>query len=377
MSITLRYAGWEDRAQAMSLVDQLWRRGHRLSWDVPLFDWMFGARRHLWDHDGYSFAIASNQDEPVGIHAGVPFRLNVRGESKLGLWRMLWIVVPDARAGNAGLLLHRAVDRPPYINVSFGINDLVARLYKAMGYALIPDIPRHVAVLPGGAAASDALLGIAYPTWEAARRTALVAALQVRVPDRQGGEVAFGLPEDWERQGWAKLAPQVIGAARDQDYLTWRYVDHPGFTYRLLSVRQGADLALAVWRAETIRAPGQDGALCQMGRVVEILLPEPRLGPDLLAALYADMTAQGMALADYYGYHHATAQLLDGCGFRAAHDVVDGPLIPTRFQPLDGGTGTIKSGLHAPKGLEVPSFPVGPGGDWLWSKGDSDQDRPN
>lgn len=371
--IELRYAGPQDKALCMGLIDTLWRKGHRLSWDEPLFEWMFGARAHLWDKPGYSFAIACNGDEPVGIHGGIPFRLNVHGDERLGVWRMFWIVVPDARAGNAGMLLHRAMDRPPYVSVSFGINDVVARLYKAMGWSMIPDIPRHVTILPNGVEAARRLLRRAYPDWAPARVDALIDAFR-SLPLAPADGMELGIPTDWDGAGWGRIAPNVIGASRDADYLAWRYRDHPGFDYRLVGVRKNGVPALAVWRAETISADG--APLCRMGRVVEFLLPEPSAAPHLLAALLADMTAQGMDAADYYGYHYDTGRALDGLGFRATHAIEDGPAIPTRFQPLEGGGGRIHSGLRA-NGLPVPTFPAEPGGQWLWTKGDSDQDRPN
>lgn len=374
MRIDVRYAGWDERALAMGLVDRLWRAGHRLSYDADLFDWMFKARRHLWDHDGYSFALASNGDEPVGIHAAIPFRLNVFGEEKLGLWRMIWIAVQDARAGNAGLLLHRAFDRPPYVNVSFGINDVVTRIYTAMNFSVLPDIPRHFAVLPGGEGAVRALLHIAYKDWDEARVNGIVAHFLTGVPSSP--DAVVGLPVDWDAHGWSAIAPTVVGATRDHEYLKWRYVDHPRFAYRVVSVREREVVALAVWRAETIMAPGQAEPLCRMGRVVEFLVPDLALGPRLCSALLRDMVTEGMAAADYYGYHHGTGVLLDELGFRVTSSAADGGGIPSRFQPLDGGGGRLISALRAP-GLPVPSFPPTADCRWLWTKGDSDQDRPN
>ena len=65
----------------------------------------------------------------------------------------------------------------------------------------------------------------------------------------------------WDEKDWpnSSHAAQTIGAARDTDFLTWRYKNHPDFDYKFLIVPEGKRTGLAVWRLETIRTETPHG----------------------------------------------------------------------------------------------------------------------
>ena len=105
--------------------------------------------------------------------------------------------------------------------------------------------------------------------------------------------------------------------ARDSRYLTWRYLDHPRFQYRLITIPEGKRTGLLVWRLETIRRSTPNGLedVDRMGRIVELLPASPENAQCLLQSCVQAMRAEGAFGADFYGFHAATNRYLDEAGF--------------------------------------------------------------
>jgi hypothetical protein len=191
-------------------------------------------------------------------------------------------------------------------------------------------------------------------------------------------EIACGdaLPGDWDSVDWPALAAGTIGAARDLDYLQWRYLAHPRFTYRVVAVKEGARTGVLIWRLETIRRATPEGRVDvdRIARVVELLPASPANASELLAAAMSQMNAAGALGADFYGYHSETNCALERAGFIDTAKIPDGEHLPSRFQPLDGKGGGILSAMFLKE--TAPGF-AGEDSPWYWTKSDSDQDRPN
>ena len=288
-----------------------------------------------------------------------------------------YVIRPDHRRGPTALQL-LAMFRPPRFHacVAFGINPATSAIYRVLRGEVLPLIPRHFAVLPGCEGRLCDLLAIAHPEWEADRMRSLAAAFTLdAIPDAADSRAS--LPATWDRDDWPAIAAGAVGAARDRDYLEWRYLRHPRFEYRIITVPEGARAGLAVWRLETIRRQTPEGRrdVDSIGRLVEFI-PTSRGNARVLGAAFLhQLQAAGAFAADFYCYHGPTRELIAELGFRhtAAHP--DGGHVPTRFQPLDGRGGGIMSALFLAGGPS--SCSGGAASAWYWTKSDSDQDRPN
>jgi hypothetical protein len=185
------------------------------------------------------------------------------------------------------------------------------------------------------------------------------------------------LPSNWDTRDWPAIASRTIGAARDRDYLTWRYLEHPCFNYRLQTVAEGDRTGLAVWRLENIRVATAVGPVevDRIGRLVEFLPVSRNNARDLLLDIWQDLSAADALGADYYGYHKETGAWLQELGFLQTDRHPDGETIPSRFQPLDlKGGAILTAAFLAP---EAPRWPTRYDDLWYWTKSDGDQDRPN
>jgi hypothetical protein len=376
MPVGFRFARLDEYPRISRFINDYWGENHVYCRDRALFDWTFHRPGH-WPDGEYSFALAEDAGELVGVLGGIPFAFNRFGARSRGIWMANYVIRPDHRRGPTALQL-LATFRPPRFDVcaAFGINPATSAIYRVMRGEVLPLIPRHFAVLPGCEERMRALLAIAHPEWEAERMRSLAAAFTLEgLPD--AGDCCTSLPATWDREDWPAIAAGTVGAARDRDYLEWRYVRHPRFEYRIITAPEGARAGLAVWRLETIRRQMPEGRrdVDRIGRLVEFIPTSRGNARALFAAFLHQLHAAGAFGADFYCYHGPTRELLAGLGFRhtAAHR--DGGDVPTRFQPLDGKGGGIMSALFLAGGPS--SCSDGAESAWYWTKSDSDQDRPN
>jgi GNAT superfamily N-acetyltransferase len=377
MTIEFRYAGFGEYHRISQFLDKYWAKDHVYVRKPELFEWTF-SRSSLWDQAGYSFALAEDRDEAVGILGGVPFVFNSLGQASRAIWLVNFMVRPDYRRGPVALRLLKMFRRLPYETViAFGNSPAVVPLYRALGARILSEMPRHFAILPGAAERMVNLLSLAYPDWLAGRAESLARAFTLANPGDGPVTSVNSLPPSWNRCYWPYIASQTVGAARDLDYLTWRYQKHPCFHYRFLIVPEGDRLGLAVWRLETIRNATRKGLeeVDHIGRLVEFLPCSRHNAKDLLSLFWHELDDAKAFGADYYGYHGESGFWLRELGFHSVEAHPDGRAIPSRFQPLERGDGRVLSAVLVRE--EVPSCAIDSHCIWYWTKSDSDQDRPN
>jgi GNAT superfamily N-acetyltransferase len=378
MTIEVRYTGFGEYHRISQFLDKYWAKNHVYVREAELFGWTF-SRSSLWDQGGYSFALAEDRGEIVGIFGAIPFVLNSLGQVSWAIWTANFMVRPEYRRGPVALRLLNMFRRPPYDAViAFGINPSIVPLYRALRAQILSDMPRHVAVLPGAKNRMLNLLRMAYPEWPAHRAEALAHAFRLANQEIDVSvRSANSLPPSWDSCNWPQIASQTVGAARDLDYLRWRYQEHPCFTYRFIIIPEGDRTGLAVWRLETIRRLTSQGpeAVDRIGRLVEFLPASRNNAQDLLSLFWRELYDADALGADYYGYHGTMGGWLREFGFHGVEGHPDGHAIPSRFQPLERSDGCLRSAVFVRD--EVPKCSIDSYCVWYWTKSDADQDRPN
>jgi hypothetical protein len=377
MAIEFRYAKIGEYPRISDFLDQHWAKNHVYTRMRPLFDWSFHRTGH-WDPDTYSFSVAVDGDELVGILGAIPFTLNRFGEAAKAVWIVNYVIRVDYRKGATALQLLSSFRKPEFSAVvAFGINPATAVIYQVLRGKVLSEIPRHFLVMPHQESRMVRTLKGAYPAWGSEQAMDLASAFQLARLPIAPSQVSHLLPSGWDERDWPEHASRTIGAARDTDYLNWRYAQHPVFKYEFVAVPDGDRTGLAVWRLETIRAETPRGLedVDTIARLVEFLPASPTNAEALFAAFLNEVDRAGAMAVDYYGYHGETRKWLREMGFLGSEAHVDGARLPSRFQPLDGKGGGIMSAIF------LPSDGVPCSNDsqcsWYWTKSDSDQDRPN
>jgi hypothetical protein len=378
MAIEFRYAEVGEYQRISQFLDRYWAKNHVYVREVELFEWTFG-RGSLWDQSGYSFALAEDRGEVVGIFGAIPFVFNALGQLSRAIWTANFMVRPDYRRGPVALRLLNMFRRPPYDAVIvFGINASIVPLYCALHAQILSTMPRHFGVLAGAEKRMSNLLRMAYPEWPVHRADALAQAF--RLPDQEGDisvRSVDSLPLSWDRCDWSRIAARTVGAARDLDYLRWRYQEHPCFDYRFIIIPEGDRTGLAVWRLETIRRVTARGpeAVDRIGRLLEFLPASRDNAKHLLSRFWREVYDADALGADYYGYHGKSGDWLKALGFHGVESHPDGRAIPSRLQPLEPSDGYLRSAVFVRD--EVPKCSIDSHCIWYWTKSDADQDRPN
>ncbi len=376
MSIEFRFAATNEYPRISAFLDEFWAKNHIYVRKPELFEWTF-RRPGYWDPGQYSFSLAEDNGELVGILGGIPYDLNFQGSRRRGVWIVNFAVRPDYRKGAAALRLLSTFRNPSFpVVIASGLNEATVAIYKVLRGQVLPEPPRHVAVLPPAVDRLAALISYAHPDWHASRADALACFFEwpalpppPTLPGRQ-------LPPAWDEVDWPRIAAHTVGACRDLDYLTWRYLRHPCFSYRILTVPEGPHTGLLIWRLETASriVNGQRVDVDTIGRIVEFLPASPANATHLLAALQADLEQAGALGADFYNYDGACRQAFNDVLFRCTSQHPDGHDVPTRLQPIDPGSGMLNAIFADP---DLPSCDLSPTCPWYWTKSDSDQDRPN
>ena len=379
MTVEFRYARFGEDSRIREFLDEYWARNHVYVRIPRLFDWTFG-RQALWDHDGYSFVLAENAGQIVGILGGVPFVFNCLGRTSRGMWLANYMVRPDHRKGPTAMRLLGMFRRPPYdVIVAFGVAATALPIYRLLRWRILDTIPRHFAVLPNAVERMVQVLHLVHADWPAERLKTLANSFKINEsPEGPIAQYQEILPSTWNEYDWPQWAMRTVGGVRDLDYLRWRYLDHPVFHYRVIAIAEGKRTGLAVWRLETIRRVTLQGdeAVDRIGRLVEFLPTSQQNAKDILSVFWHELSKAEAFGADYYNYHGETQGWLKECGFLPVDSHPDGQLIPARFQPLESRSGRIMSAVFV--GNEtVPACSTDAQCPWYWTKSDADQDRPN
>jgi hypothetical protein len=160
-------------------------------------------------------------------------------------------------------------------------------------------------VLPEAEERMARLLRLAQPEWTGDRASALARYFKMTwLPSAKVSETAT-LPSKWDEWDWPTISSRTVGAVRDMDYLTWRYLKHPVFEYRFIGVPHGKRTGLLIWRLETIHHATPNGIVKvdQIGRMVEFLPASSGNARQLLTAFTRELSKANALGADYYGYH--------------------------------------------------------------------------
>jgi GNAT superfamily N-acetyltransferase len=372
----------DEVAALQRFIDEYWRRGHVLARDEVLLRWQYGRRQDLGEPwPGPTVLLAKDDQRIVGMLGLIGMQCNVYGTVVPGAWMAILLSIPQARKKGVGLRLLESLRAMGHEAIFvLGINDQVKEIYRRLGYEILDDMPRWVAVVNPRRAAALAAVGspgigreAAFDSFEKSR---CPPASEAPWP-HEGIAVAewtdrFG--QAWDVCWSAYFAPNLMGTNRDSAYLNWRYMDHPSFQYRCCVARRGDTgriLGLAVFRIEQIR-DRSDRVL----RLVEFLAA-PSAGPPLARSVWEASAAAEVAFADFYCTSPRIAAPLEEVGFRREGHNTLAPILPCRLQPLEPGVFKMQGAFLLSDRLRDRVGPLLSNQDFYVTKSDGDMDRPN
>jgi GNAT superfamily N-acetyltransferase len=281
----------ERLGEVQRFIDERWRRGHVLARDEELLRWQ---HRRLEDRDSLAILLAEDAGELVAMLGLIEFEACLGERHGRGAWMTNWLVVPERRGEGVGAaLVERACSE-----------------YDLVGALDANDATRR------------ALAG------SFVERPILRWALPYDLD-------AMPAEPEWIDSPAASPA-EFAGACRDEEFIAWRYRNHPRFEYTVLD-------GFAAYRVA--------------GKVLRVV---DFLGDEELAEQVAEAGRRaGAAYAEFVCHSAGYGSPLEAVGFRRAGG------LPSRFQPLD-----------LAERPEISCF-WGYEGSLYVTAADSDLDRPN
>jgi hypothetical protein len=365
----------------MRFIGTEWHHDHVLGRDERLLRWQFAPQLLGGQHaPGPTVMLAWLDGAIVGMLGLTGFALNVFGERCTAMWLSHWFATPAHRARNVALrLMWAARDLRVDAVATLGANDVSGKLLACLGLEGIPSLPRWVGVFDLAAAAE--LVCAANPALDPAVAAAVCRGHLVDL--ETGAEPSDGFraagwstatAAAWDRFWNGELAPRLVGAHRDAAYLTWRYVSHPRFAYRVGCAERASDGAvegIVVWRVEQVR-----DRPTRVLRIVEFLGSAAAEGV-LVRSVCEAARDSGAAMGDFYCASAQAAQALTRAGFQRAPTDSASVVLPSRFQPLESGFFPMATLVRLPGAWRGRLRELLADGRLYITKSDGDQDRPN
>lgn len=360
----------------MEAIDKIWKKGHILSRDKALADFMFyNTPQHekYIGKENYGAIGVWEDGKIVGLGGLMLFEFNLNGETEAACNVTNSIVLEEYRSSMAGLLLYtKPLDLYPFFcNFGIGLSKFSMRVSPA-------SISRDAVTQP--IYKLDRMVGI----FDKKRASEVLLNgnedylrnydMVFEVTQYGNKTVKQELVEDkWNSFYYTYIAPKTVSISRNFEFLSWRYLNHPSFNYLVYTSQDqsGNYEGLFIARVENIVnntakilriiefiAKNQDASIALANKILEIGVEE--------AILFADF----YCTTDMFNFG------LESVGFKKEFTSDDDKIVlPSRFQPVDLSVVNLNACLSF-YGKKVKRLNL-LNNNIYFTKGDSDQDRPN
>lgn len=223
----------------MEAIGRLWHSGHILARDEQLFRWQYARAK---EPDRLGFLIAEDDSAIVGFSGLIVLPWHIHGEAIPGGVGAITVIDPEYRISAAGLTLIAEADRNLQIVGSFGINKRVAKLYELQGRYVIGEFPRRTG-LGKWETVEKYLQLYSYPEAQRKEIREKCGKLDMRrmSPAFRVEKLSPGSLAEWDMAWRRHFAPRLAGVGRPGEYVEWRYLNHPRFSYTAMLLRDNAD----------------------------------------------------------------------------------------------------------------------------------------
>lgn len=212
-----------------------WPRKIALS-DKTFYDWQFKSVPSAPGTDNCVVAYDASNAQVAGVMGLNPRRFSFCGSMKKGAELTTWIVSDRYRNVGAGARILPHIQKTYDVLIGMGISALALPIYMRSGFRFLHAIPRFVKVLNFDAVA------------KVSRYDPLAKKLAQSWRNREARETYQVSPGTSELDDtfYEKARMYLNLFTRDAEHLSWRYVRHPFFDYRLFRVSSSSERGGAV-----------------------------------------------------------------------------------------------------------------------------------
>jgi hypothetical protein len=334
------------------------------------FQWQYADSARTVDDGGEHSALAAFDDKEIAAISLVTMApIHVNGQTIAGGWHTDWFA--DRSAGGVGLtLMAEQLRRHRFLGVS-GQSMAAATVFGRMRPACCWfDLPRLFAVSDPGAVGELILSASSRPGASSSELRAFLSTFRVAKPSGAATQCQVEEFDETYDETWATVRARFFAATdRTSRYMNWRYVRHPIFDYQRVCYESPAGPVYFVWREERIE--GHDKFVA---RICEII-GEPAAAAAAFPTFFADIRDRGASFADFFCSSVELNEALLQAGMRYVITMSDFDL-PRLLSPLSRDD---RKTLHFAYSFSSDAAPpnVSQHHRCYFTKGDSNQDRPN
>jgi len=331
---------WE---QMRAFLSECYRPDHAIC-SKKFFEWQFQVDSN---NGNARLMCAWNDDRLLGILGYLPLLVNWGEIAKPyeSAWLLYWMVRKEALRG-LGLLLIRKIHEMYPLLLTVNASPMGQPILTSLGYTFFKSVPRYISVFDKQQCSNmllDESMGNdldAY-VFKSARSESLNIS-ETKLNERN------------YRPDWHFYNALSFGTIRSLEYLTWRYIDHPGFKYHVVIEGDPERPAVCVYRIE--KAFGDYEAM--VGRIVDSYFPcdveGRKRGMDLVFTVLQHLKSIGCAFADLFCSNEIYGQLFIDLG--GGMEPTDRQIFPVRLTPIQRVIRYQNFGFFAPKGLPLPDL---------------------
>ncbi|MFD0589346.1 hypothetical protein ACFQZE_15255 [Paenibacillus sp. GCM10027627] len=360
----------------MEAIDEIWKKGHILSRDKALADFMFyNTPQHekYIGKENYGAIGVWEDGKIVGLGGLMLFEFNLNGETEAACNVTNSIVLEEYRGSMAGLLLYaKPFDLYPFFcSLGIGLSTFSMRVSPA---AISKDMVRQPIYK------LDRMIGI----FDKKKTSEVLLESNenyLRNYDSVSKITQYGdktvrqelVKDKWNSFYYTHIAPKTISVSRNFEFLSWRYLNHPTFNYLVYTAQDQAGNyeGLFVARVENIV-----NNTAKILRIVEFISKNQDASIALANKIVEIGTDEAVLFADFYCTTDMFNFGLESVGFKKEFTSDDDKIVlPSRFQPVDLSVVDLNAVLsfHGKKVKKLNLL----NNNFYFTKGDSDQDRPN
>lgn len=328
-----------DRWESMrGFISENYRPDHQLC-SKRYFEWFFRTKQ---THGNAPIMCAWEEENIIAIIGYLAVTLhwgNCQRELP-GIGLTHWMSRKDAPRGVGWVLARKVVSRFD-LAMALNASQQGAPFFKAMGWRFYDMIPRYLWVFDKGICSemmTDEGLGI------------LDGLLY-----HPASSPKFQHSTDFSTYApkWHLYPQMLFGIRRSMEYLQWRYLEHPVFSYHVAMAGDGQRPAVCVYRLE--RAYGLCNAL--VGRIVEFFHPDDRQGrfdgSMLMQIVLSQLFTAGCAFAEFFCTNEAFGRSVLPLG-----GGVEPPgryILPSRLSPIQQIRHDLNLAFALPGKLPAPT----------------------
>lgn len=366
----------DETAMYMKAIDQLWKKGHILSRDQTLLDFMFynnPMHEKYIGKENYGAIGVWEDGKIIGIGGLMLYEFNVNGKRELSSNITNIIVLEEYRKSMAGVLIYGKILElyPIFCSFGVGLSNFAMRISPptiTKDYVMQPihKLIRMIGIFSKKKTTEVLLEGNEY---------FLRNYNEIQKFPHHGNKIVNQEldEEKWNTFYYTHIAPKTIGVSRNYEFLNWRYLNHPTFDYLVYTVQDqlGNYEGLLVARVEKIV-----NNTAKILRIVEFISKNQDASITLANKIVEIGTEKDVLFADFYCTTDMFNFGLESVGFKKEFTSEDDQLVlPSRFQPVDLSVVNLNAvmSFYGKKVRRLNLFD----NNIYFTKGDSDQDRPN